>query len=125
MIITLCGSAKFEAAFHNWNERLTLDGHIVLSLAVFPSVKGKKDWYSPEIKAMLDTMHKRKISKSEAIFVIDEENDATQQSYIGESTASEIRFAEDMGLPIYYASRLSSSWRNGINPAFGAMTSLR
>jgi hypothetical protein len=37
MIITLCGSARFEETFKQVNEDLSLNGHIVLSLAVYPS----------------------------------------------------------------------------------------
>lgn len=55
MIITLCGSARFEQDFHEWNERLTLAGHCVFSLAVFPSIKGgEKNWYTDEVKQTLD-----------------------------------------------------------------------
>jgi hypothetical protein len=90
MIITLCGSARFEADFHMWNEILTLDGHTVFSLSVFPSSKGRKDWYTPDIKAALDLAHLHKIDASDAIFVITGQRAAP---YMGESTRREIEYA--------------------------------
>lgn len=93
MIITLCGSARFEAAFHHWNEVLTLQGHTVFSLSVFPSTKGKKNWYDTATKIKLDAAHKRKIVASDAIFVITNGINSKDRPYIGTSTKSEIDFA--------------------------------
>lgn len=45
---------------------------------------------------MLDDMHKRKIDMADYIFVINKDN------YIGESTRSEIEYAENTGKPVYY-----------------------
>lgn len=97
MRITLCGSAKFEQEFKEWNELLTLAGHVVYSLAVYPSDHGgDKDWYTPSEKTMLDLVHKRKIDNSEAILVLN------VGGYIGESTQSEILHAVDHGKQVYW-----------------------
>lgn len=101
MIITLCGSARFEDEFHAWNEHLTLRGHTVFSLAVFPSTKGKKDWYDAATKITLDTAHLRKIDASEAIFVI--VGPEGEPRYVGESTAREIKHATLTGKLVYYS----------------------
>lgn len=86
--ITLCGSARFESKFHEWNERLTLKGHVVYSLAVFPSSKsGEHRWYTEEQKKILDLVHLAKIEESDAIFLI-------EPSYTGESTGREIEWAK-------------------------------
>lgn len=85
MIITLCGSARFEAQYHYWNKRLTLEGHTVFSLSVFPSTK---DWYDEKVKLDLDAAHLRKIALSDAVVII---TDTT--SYVGESTLREMDFA--------------------------------
>lgn len=85
MIITLCGSLRFEEQFRQWDERLTLAGHTVFTVSVYPSWKGEKLWYDDATKAKLDAAHKRKIDASEAILVIGD--------YIGPSTASEISHA--------------------------------
>ena len=34
-VVTLCGSTKFKADFMAENQRLTMDGHVVISLGVF------------------------------------------------------------------------------------------
>lgn len=92
MIITLCGSAR--------NERLTLAGHAVFGLAVYPSDKGgNKDWYTPDIKEKLDKAHKLKIDASDAILVIN------YNGYIGDSTKSEIAHALVTGKPIFVTDR--------------------
>ena len=104
MIITLCGSARFEDAFHYWNERLTMAGHVVFSLAVFPSQKGVKEWYNADQKNTLDIVHKQKIDASDAIFVITRPVEAlnTSSGYIGDSTRSEITHAEKRGRRVLY-----------------------
>lgn len=108
MIITLCGSARFEAAFHHWNERLTLDGHVVFGLAVYPSTKGEKLWYTEEQKVKLDKAHKRKIDASDAIFVVNMAGTRLDQlpqsmNYIGDSTRSEISHAFKANKQLWYA----------------------
>ena len=97
MKITLCGSAKFESLFHQLNERLTLGGHVVYGLSVYPSQKnGDKDWYSHTQKRILDQIHLMKIDNSEAVVVINKDG------YIGESTAKEVRYAIDIGKQVFY-----------------------
>ena len=88
MKITLCGSARSEQEFKAANERLSLAGHVVYSLAVYPSDKGGKDWYDREQKEMLDKVHLQKIKASDAIYVI------APGGYIGESTQREIDYAK-------------------------------
>lgn len=97
MKITLCGSAKFEQLFHELNERLTLGGHVVYALSVYPSFKaGNKNWYTETQKLILDKIHMKKIDESDAIVVINPQN------YIGMSTAKEIRHAVNTYKKIYY-----------------------
>jgi len=97
MIITLCGSARFEKEFKEWNEKLTLEGHTVFSLSVYASDKpAGKDWYTEEQKKELDAAHKRKISASEAIVVLN------VGGYFGDSTRSEIGWAEREGKKIFW-----------------------
>lgn len=96
MIITLCGSARFENLFHEWNEALTMTGHTVFSLAVFPSTKGgHKGWYTMREKIILDKVHKDKISASNAIVVLNHDG------YIGDSTRSEIEFAAGLNKQLF------------------------
>lgn len=95
MKITLCGSARFEKQFKELNERLTLRGHVIYSLAVYPSDKSKKNWYTTQQKEILDQMHKEKIRNSDAIVVINVDG------YIGESTSSEIAYANKLHKKIF------------------------
>ncbi len=88
MIITLCGSNRFEAEFKAWNKALSLAGHVVHSLSVYPSDEGNDaKRYTDEDKLMLDQVHKQKIFFSDAILVLN------RFAYIGTSTMSEIEFA--------------------------------
>ncbi len=88
MRLTLCGSAKYEARFHEWNEKLTLAGHVVYGLGVYPSHKNNdKNWYSEEQKGMLDRVHFAKIDNSDGIVVLNEDG------YFGQSTKNEISWA--------------------------------
>lgn len=104
MKITLCGSARFEEYFKFWNEMLSLAGHTVYTLSVYPSQKEKgKDWYSEEEKKTLDQVHLDKIANSEAIFVLN------PFAYIGESTLKEVEFARSTGKTIFFL----ESWGKG------------
>jgi|SRR6185369_2390554 len=97
MKITLCGSARFEDLFHAWDKKLTLLGHVVYGLAVYPSFMGnQKEWYTAEEKTKLDLAHLAKIENSDCILVLNPEG------YIGESTAREILWAQLQGKMVYY-----------------------
>lgn len=84
MVITLCGSTKFKRQFEEMNKKLTLEGHVVLSVGVFGH---SGDEITEDQKRMLDNVHKRKIDMSDAIFVLN------VGGYIGKSTVSEIAYA--------------------------------
>ena len=93
-IITLCGSIKFKDKFLKVQEKLTLDGNIVLTPNFFNNIK--KEEIDLETKKMLDEMHKQKIDMSDEIYVIN------VGGYIGESTKSEIEYAKEKGKRISY-----------------------
>ena len=93
-IITLCGSIKFKDEFMRIQEKLTLDGNIVLTPNFFNNIK--KEEIDLETKKMLDEMHKQKIDISDEIYVIN------VGGYIGESTKSEIEYAKRKGKKISY-----------------------
>ncbi len=67
-IITLCGSIKFKDEFMKVQEKLTLDGNIVLTPNFFNNIK--KENIDEKTKKMLDEMHKQKIDMSDEIYVI-------------------------------------------------------
>ncbi|SEA13846.1 hypothetical protein SAMN02745687_01898 [Lachnospiraceae bacterium NK3A20] len=96
-VVTLCGSTRFKDAFMEVQKRLTLEGNIVISVGLFGHSGDSEVWENIDegtltaTKAMLDDMHKRKIDMADEIFVIN------VGGYIGESTRSEIEYAEAHG----------------------------
>jgi hypothetical protein len=97
MKFTICGSARFEELWHEWNKKLGLMGHISYSLMTFPSVEnGVKSWYTENQKELLDLAHLAKIEESDAILVLNKDN------YIGDSTRREINWAKLRGKKIFW-----------------------
>lgn len=101
-VITLCGSTKFKDEFLREQKRLTLDGNIVISVGLFSHSGDNEVWENMDdgtltkTKEMLDDMHKRKIDMADEIFVVN------VNGYIGESTKSEIAYAESTGKTVNY-----------------------
>jgi hypothetical protein len=98
-VVTLCGSTRFKDEINAANARLTMEGNLVISLGVFGHTDmPDHDWSTSgtEVKQMLDELHKRKIDLADEILVIN------VGGYIGESTRSEIRYAESVGVPVTY-----------------------
>lgn len=99
MIITLCGSTRFKDEINKANARLTMEGHLVISLGVFGHVDMPGvDWTTGgnEVKRMLDDLHRRKIDLADEIYVIN------AGGYIGESTRGEIEYAISQGIAVNY-----------------------
>ncbi len=94
-IITLCGSTKFKDAFMETQKRLTLEGNIVISVGMFGH-SGDNEVWKECTKEMLDDMHKRKIDLADEIYVIN------VGGYIGDSTRSEIEYAQHSGKAVNY-----------------------
>lgn len=97
-VITLCGSSRFKDDFIRIGEELTLKGNIVISLNLFGHADHKfGNIITPEVKQMLDEIHREKIRMSDKIVVINRDD------YIGTSTSMEILYATSMGIPVEYA----------------------
>jgi hypothetical protein len=100
MKLTLCGSRKFEAQFHEWSEKLAYAGHVVYGLAVYNTRPDPNDEapskLTVEQKTILDQVHMAKIDNSDGIVVIN------VGGYIGESTKNEIRWAKMKNKEIYW-----------------------
>lgn len=96
MIITLCGSARFEPVWHEVNKQLGLAGHICFSLMTFPSVEGNKSWYTKEQKEVLDLMHLKKITHSDAVVMLN------VGDYLGESSLRELAWARYIDKHVYW-----------------------
>ena len=100
-VITLCGSTRFEAEFAEVNQRLTLDGCVVLSPGMFrlPDLPGY-DWTADpsDLKGRLGGVHFQKIRMADEVYIVD------PGGYLGESTRREIAYAESLGTPVRYLS---------------------
>ena len=94
-VVTLCGSTRFRDAFMAAQKRLTLSGNIVISVGLFGH-SGDDEVWSEGVKEMLDDMHKRKIDMADEIFVVN------VGGYIGDSTRSEIEYAQATGKAVRY-----------------------
>ena len=101
-VITLCGSTRFKDAFMEVQKQLTLEGNIVISVGLFGHSGDNEVWENMDegtltkTKEMLDDMHKRKIDMADEIFVIN------VNGYIGDSTRSEIAYAQQTGKKVNY-----------------------
>ena len=101
-VITLCGSTRFKKEFIEVQKKLTLKGHIVISVGLFGHSGDDEVWDGMDegtltkTKEMLDDMHKRKIDMADEIYVIN------KGGYIGESTRSEIEYVKVHGKIINY-----------------------
>ena len=101
-VVTLCGSTRFKEEFLETQKRLTLEGNIVISVGLFGHSGDSEVWDGMDegtlskTKEMLDDMHKRKIDMADSIYVIN------VGGYIGESTKSEIKYAQEHGKVINY-----------------------
>jgi RimJ/RimL family protein N-acetyltransferase len=101
-VVTLCGSTTFEAEFAEVNQRLTMEGCVVISLGMFslPDRAGY-DWTADrsDLKALLGRVHFQKIRMADEVYIVD------PGGYLGESTRREIAYAESLGKPVRYLSR--------------------
>ena len=83
-------------------KQLTLKGNIVISVGLFGHSGDNEVWENMDegtltrTKQMLDDMHKRKIDMADEILVINVDG------YIGESTRSEIEYAQSTGKRVNY-----------------------
>lgn len=101
-VVTLCGSTRFKDEFYEAQKRLTLEGNIVIGVDHFGHAGNQEvwdgmdedtlsKWFCVKTKEMIDDMHKRKIDMADSSYVIN------GGGYIGESTRSEINYAEKTG----------------------------
>lgn len=100
-IICLCGSSRFYDEYQQAYYDLTMQGHIVLSIGFYPHAKtehghGEGVGHDSAQKVELDELHKRKIDLADWVYVLN------VGGYIGESTRSEIRYAQKYGRPVHY-----------------------
>lgn len=107
-VICLCGSTRFTEQMLVKQWELTKQGYVVLSWCALP------DWYfqgddkahvgdQEGVKEIVDEVHLRKIDLADEVFVLN------IKRYIGESTAREIKYAQDTGKLVKYSEELTGS----------------
>lgn len=114
VIVCLCGSTRFKAAFVDWNARLTERGYIVLSVGLCGQSQNVNP--EPELKKRLDELHLRKIDVADEVFVMD------VGGYVGESTVAEVKYATELGKPVRLLSQEQPDYKL---PGEEAQASLR
>lgn len=113
LIVCLCGSTRFKAAFEQANLEETLAGKIVLQPGHFthaeaehqgaihraagnsrPLAGDKEAYFGPEVAQQLEELYRRKIDLADEVLVLN------VGGYIGASTAGEIEYAMRLGKPL-------------------------
>lgn len=111
-IVCLCGSTRFFDQFMAANYALTMQGVIVLSVGFYHHLAAEVHGTlhgedvgveTDEQKVALDELHKRKIDLADEIFVLNVDG------YIGDSTRSEIEYAESHDKPVRYLEPIDSA----------------
>lgn len=105
-VITICGSLKFKQNMTVLAEKLSLEGYCVLA-PVWP-VNLNRNVPDESLKFLKDA-HFKRIEMSDAILVADIDN------YIGDSTRSEIEYAENLGKEIIYYTDFEKDCNLNIN----------
>lgn len=97
-VVCLCGSTRFIDAFNEARKTETLAGKIVLSIEIVTTQSREHDpqFVNPEVKAMLDELHLRKIDLADEVLILN------VGGYIGESTSRELAYAKEHGKVIRY-----------------------
>ncbi len=89
-IVCICGSARFVNEMRAANRELNFAGVIVVAPGEADEV------ITDEQKAVLDALHLRKIDLADRVLVVN------PGGYIGESTRSEIAYAQAAGKPVSF-----------------------
>ena len=87
---------KLKKTFDKINIISTLNDKFVLSKTIWTHSTFDRVDISKNQEYQLDRLHKQKIAVSDCIFVINENN------YCGESTRSEIEYAINLNIPVFY-----------------------
>ena len=93
-IVCICGSSRFMTEMRAANRELTFTGVIVVA----PSDADESP--TPEQKAILDTLHLRKIDLADRVLIVN------PGGYVGESTRREVAYAQSTGKPITFTDPL-------------------
>lgn len=110
MIVTLCGSGRFEPWYKMWKLALAMAGHPAFDLTAYPSdYGGVKDWYTPEVKEAMDGVHFKKMEASGAIIFLN------VFAYLGTSSLKEFEYAKKLGKRILFLESWGAGLGIGVN----------
>jgi hypothetical protein len=107
-VVCMCGSTRFKQTWIAENARLTGEGNIVLAVGLWGH--HERRFPDEQTKKALDELHKRKIDLCDWVWVLDVDG------YIGESTRSEIAYAEALGKRIEFLSVKFPEYQEPIDP---------
>lgn len=97
-VITLCGSTRFYKEFDRICYELTVADYGIFTIGTMLN-SDKRLFQSQDVLDRFASLHREKIRRSNAIFVVDVDG------YIGEQTRDEIQTAKDNLLPVFYLSK--------------------
>lgn len=89
-VATICGSTRHKQAWLDAMKLLEEEGVASFQVGSFMHADGHE--ISESQKIFFDALHKRKIDISDFIYVLNVDG------YVGESTASEVRYAQSLGI---------------------------
>jgi len=95
-IVCICGSTRFMKRIREVGRDLTYEGKIVVGPECVTSSEHEFEAAHPELKAMMDKLHLRKIDLADEVFIVNVDG------YIGESTAREIEYAKKQGKTVRF-----------------------
>jgi len=109
-VVCFCGSTRFAEWFMIKRWELEKQGIITLGINILPDGYFKNENHhgaeQEGVKHILDELHKRKIDLSDEVFVLN------VNGYIGDSTRSEIEYANSIGKPVLYLEPISAVAEN-------------
>jgi hypothetical protein len=105
-VICFCGSTRFAQWFMIKRWEMEKQGIITLGINILPDgyFEGENHHGAEQegVKHILDELHKRKIDLSDEVFILN------VGGYIGESTRSELEYAQQIGKTIKYLEPINS-----------------
>jgi hypothetical protein len=102
-IVCLCGSSRFYKEYQIAEYQETMAGRIYLSIGFYPhaaeEMHGEGVGHNSEEKIALDELHKRKIDLADEVLVLN------VGGYVGDSTLSEVIYADRLKKPLRWLER--------------------
>ncbi len=105
LVVCLCGSVRFKKEFLEAAQKLEFEGRIVVMPNVLSKAYGIQ--LTAEQRELLVDIHNQKLKMCDEVYVVDAPGD-NGEPYIGDSTKTEIAYAQQLKKPIRYLSKEDS-----------------